>query len=201
MPTKALERWDSINTDKQAGYLAGVTRRITYDMEAQKAADAHRMAVAHAAYYERARQEAGQLNLSPEQQDVTTAAGYVPMRTSDRSFQYVKDPNNPINQQAPVPIDEYGQEVDRNDPNAKVFGLKHPNGVITRIPKSKVQELKDAATQPSSTATPTPKVTPSATPGAGRPGQVHVQAPDGSAGWIPAERLDDYIAAGYKALQ
>lgn len=31
-----------------------------------------------------------------------------------------------------------------------------------------------------------------------RPGQVHMIGPDGKGGWVPAGRLQDYIAAGYR---
>jgi hypothetical protein len=105
------------------------------------------------------------LNLSPQEIETGTSVGKRPLRTSERSFVWAEDPNNPVNWggEKGTPIDKFGRPVDPNNPKSEPFGLQQPNGVVKWFPrKTTIQELREAGlikspndTQPTPTPTPT----------------------------------------------
>jgi hypothetical protein len=132
IPVEAIERWNSLNPDKQAGYLAAAGAGVKEDMERQKQQVESDLAKAHAAYYRRALANggAGMLTLSPQEQEAAAKAGVVPLRQSAGSFQYKEDPNNPVNMGTapPTPI------LDPRDPS-KIIGLQDAKGSVKYFPR------------------------------------------------------------------
>jgi hypothetical protein len=196
---EALQRWDSMNSDKQAGVLAGMTRRISTDVQQQQLDRQNQLAAAQAEeaqarsnllWAQGQNEWSGQgadanLNLTPEEIAAGKDIGKIPLRTSGKSFQWAEDPNNPANlgTAAPVPVDKFGRPVNPADLTAEVIGLQNPStGAVHNLPKpSQVQELINAGLiKPQARApqapTPTPVPGSTATPRP-MPAAVEVKTP------------------------
>jgi hypothetical protein len=85
---------------QKQGIVMGKLSSVAQMLAQQKAEDEHKMALAHAAYYnaaaDKAKQAAaddGTLYLSPEEQKAAERAGKVPLRQSAGSFQYADVPD------------------------------------------------------------------------------------------------------------
>jgi hypothetical protein len=152
------------HTQKQS-FVTAKLGLLAQQLAGQKAADEHDVAQAHADYYRnRAVPEAKRLVLSPQEISTGTRAGKLPLPTSEHSFQWVDDPENPVNQggDSSTPIDRFGKPVDPNNPKAEAVGLRQSNGVVKFYPRpTTVQELRQAGiikspndTQPTPTPTP-----------------------------------------------
>jgi hypothetical protein len=98
-----------------------------------------------------------------------------------------------------------GAKIFKNDPNGTFIRIGGESGVI--MPKAEHEVYKrqlqlegyDTSGSPTGTAGGTTTSTPT-TPGAAGPGTVRVRSPQGVVGTIPANRLQQAIAAGYTQL-
>lgn len=198
IPVEAIARWDSLNPDKQAGYLAAAGSSIKEDMQkaAQKRQDALAEAQANLANAKANQAWTGQdadstLNLSPDEINRAQTAGVVPLRQSKGSFQYREDPNNPVNmgQAPPTPI------MDPRDPT-KMLGLQDARGGVKYFPKpSTLQEAMDLGLIPPTNKPAAPP------PSAASPIQPQRSPQDAAAlAWAHANPQDPRSAAILKKL-
>lgn len=121
VPVDALERWDSLNGDKQAGIIAGVTRRASSDIQQQQLDRQNQESEAktNLLWAQGNNEWSGTgpggtgdvLNLSPADQANYDKAGKIPVRTSAKSFQAADMPEAP----APPDLDGSGNPIFTKD--------------------------------------------------------------------------------------
>lgn len=167
VPLDAIARWESLNADKQAGYLSAAGASVKEDMarQSQKRQDDLAAAQANLAQAKAFQAWTGQgpdstLNLSPQEQAAADKAGMVPLRQSAGSFQYREDPNNPVNMGTapPVPI------MDPRD-KTKIIGLQDARGSIKYFPRpTSVEEFQNFMTAQNGAKAPAAAAAPASTP-------------------------------------
>lgn len=202
IPVEAIARWDSLNPDKQAGYLSAAGSSMKEDLQKQQLdrqntlADAQaNLAHAKANQIWTGQDAESSLTLSPEEKAAAQKAGVVPLRQSRGSFQYKESPESAAAMRSGQPVyhPETGHVVGVYDTkgNPRFFAKE---GTVDPM-KAKMAEMMGGGAAPA--ATPAPVKPPTAATG----GKVRVRRPDGQIGIIPAEQLPTALAQGYQQIQ
>lgn len=126
VPIEALQRWDALSGDRQAGVIAGAARRITYDLQ-QQAGDRAQQQLD----IERNRIAQDNEPFTPSDDDFAAArrAGGELVEVQPGRYQFLSYPNS--NRQGAgdgTPV------ADPRDPT-KIIGIQQTNGVIKLLPR------------------------------------------------------------------
>jgi hypothetical protein len=206
VPADLLLKYEQGNRSTKMGIVQGALANAHFDAERQTA---QAVAAWHAAQANRAEAQANNLWSGGTDEGAVTPVQILPYNDpvtgkSVEGIGIVKGGGNQF-QVVRTGTDEPQQFT---DPSSGVIYRKTATGDWKALSASEIIGGKIAAEKSNSQATgnstfnvtpnqPTPTPTPTATP-TPPPGKVRVISPQGQAGWIPAERLQDYITAGYR---